>query len=127
MRKTYLAKGCEGCKFPFTHACEGGSTVYLSGQPSMELVTSEFIDGSFEEQVRQCFANLDEALKAAGLTSDDVVKCTVFLTDMRNFDKMNAIYAEQFNDPFPARSCYAVAGLPLGALVELELIAHRGE
>lgn len=124
-RKTYLAKGCEGCKFPFTHAAEGGNVVFLSGQPSMDLVTSEFIDGSLEDQVKKCFENLDEALEAAGLTRDDVVKCTVFLIDMRDFAEMNQLYAKYFKDPYPARSCFAVAGLPLGARVEIEMIAVR--
>lgn len=125
-RKTYLAKGCEACKFPFSHASEADGVVYLSGQPSMDLVTSEFIDGTFEEQFLRCFANLDEALKAAGLTRDNVQKCTVFLIDMRDFPKMNALYAGQFEAPYPARSCFSVSGLPLGARVEVEMIAHRG-
>lgn len=92
-RKAYLAKGCEACGFPFSHAAEAGGVVYLSGQPSMNLITSEFIDGTFKEQFKRCFSNLDEALKAAGLTRDDVVKCTVFLIDMRDFPKMNKLYA----------------------------------
>ncbi|MDO5000889.1 MAG: Rid family detoxifying hydrolase [Eubacteriales bacterium] len=124
-RKAYLAKGCEKCGFPFSHAMEADGTVYLSGQPSMDLVTSQFIDGTFEEQFRKCFANLDEVLAAAGLSRNDVVKCTVFLTDMRDFPAMNKLYAEQFEAPYPARSCFSVTGLPMGARVEVEMIAHR--
>ncbi len=124
-RKTYLAKGCEKCGFPFSHAAEADGVVYLSGQPAMDLVTSQFIGGSFEEQFKKCFSNLDEALHAAGLTRNDVVKCTVFLIDMRDFPEMNQLYAEQFEAPYPARSCFSVSGLPLGARVEVEMIAHR--
>ena len=126
-RKAYLAKGCEACGFPFSHAAEGGGAVYLSGQPSMDLVTSQFIDGTFEQQFLKCFSNLDEALEAAGLTRDDVVKCTVFLTDMRDFPAMNKLYAQHFQAPYPARSCFSVTGLPMGAKVEVEMIAHRRE
>ncbi len=124
-KKTYLAKGCEKCEFPFSHAAEAGGIIYLSGQPSMDLVTSQFIDGSFEEQFKKCFSNLDEALLAAGLTRENVIKCTVFLIDMRDFPKMNQLYAQEFNVDYPARSCFAVSGLPLGARVEIEMIAHR--
>ncbi|KMZ55455.1 RidA family protein [Dorea sp. D27] len=124
-KKAYLAEGCEKCGFPFSHATEADGVVYVSGQPSMDLVTSHFIDGTFEEQFKKCFANLDEALKAAGLTRDDVVKCTVFLIDMRDFPAMNKLYAEQFVAPYPARSCFSVTGLPMGARVEVEMIAHR--
>ena len=124
-RKGYLAKGCEKCGFPFSHAAEADGVVYLSGQPAMDLVTSEFIGGSFEEQFLKCFSNLDEALEAAGLTRQAVVKCTVFLIDMRDFPEMNKLYAEQFAAPYPARSCFSVSGLPLGARVEVEMIAHR--
>ncbi len=83
--------------------------------------------GTFEQQFLKCFSNLDEALEAAGLTRDDVVKCTVFLTDMRDFPAMNKLYAQQFQAPYPARSCFSVTGLPMGAKVEVEMIAHRGE
>lgn len=111
--------------FPFSHAVEAGDTVYLSGQPSMDMATGAFIDGTFAEQFARCFDNLDAALAAAGLNRDDVVKCTVFLIDMRDYPQMNELYARMFEKPFPARSCFAVSGLPLGAKVEIEMIAHR--
>lgn len=112
-------------KFPFSHAAEMNGDVYLSGQPSMDLATGKFIDGDFKTQLEQCFSNLDAVLQAANLTRDDVIKCTVFLIDMRDFPAMNEIYATKFAKPYPARSCFAVNGLPLGAKVEVEMIAKR--
>ncbi len=112
-------------KFPFSHAAEMNGVVYLSGQPSMDLATGNFIDGDFNSQFEQCFSNLDAVLHAAGLTRDDVIKCTVFLIDMRDFTAMNELYASKFEKPYPARSCFAVSGLPLGAKVEVEMVAQR--
>ena len=71
------------------------------------------------------FDNLEAVLTGAGLTMDDVIKCNVFLTTMDDFMAMNEVYAQRFRAPFPARSTVAVAGLPLGARVEIELVAHR--
>lgn len=113
-------------KFPFSHAVQMGDCVYLSGQPSMELTTGQFIDGDFEAQFRQCFANLERVLDRGGMTLADVAKCTVFLLDMRDYAKMNEIYAEKFSGlEQPARSCFGVTGLPMGAKVEVEMIAYR--
>lgn len=115
-------------KFPFSHAVEAsGKPVYISGQPSMDLATGKFVDGTFKEQFLQCFKNLDAVLKAAGLTRDDVVKCTVFLVDMRDYPEMNELYSQMFQKPFPSRSCFACAGLPLGTRVEIEMIAYRND
>ena len=76
-------------------------------------------------QTGQCFQNLFAVLKAAGLTPDQVVKVNVFLTDMNDFDAMNEVYAAHFAQPFPARTTIGVAALPLGARIEIELIARR--
>lgn len=111
--------------FPFSHAMESDHVVYLSGQPAMDLETGTFLGGSFAEQFQQCFANLDAVLQEAGLSKKDVVKCTVFLIDMRDYPEMNDLYVKYFEKPDPARSCFAVNGLPLGARIEVEMIAHR--
>ena len=76
-------------------------------------------------RARQCLANLRAVLRAGGLDLDDVVKCNVFLTDMADFAAMNAVYAETFSQPYPARTTIGVAALPLGASIEIELIARR--
>jgi 2-iminobutanoate/2-iminopropanoate deaminase len=110
---------------PYSHAAEVDGLVYLSGQTPMKPGTITLVDGGIEEQTRQTFENLKAVLAAAGLTTDNVIKCNVFLTDMDNFAAMNAVYAEQFNAPFPARTTIGVASLPLGAQIEIEMIAIR--
>mgnify|MGYP000027269750 CR=1 FL=1 len=111
--------------FPFSHAVETDGTIYLSGQPSMNLSTGEFVVGNFEAQFEQCFKNLEAVLEATGLNNSNVIKCTVFLIDMRDFVVMNELYKKKFEGPYPARSCFSVAGLPMGAKVEVEMIAKR--
>jgi len=91
----------------------------------MDSSTKKLAEGGITEQTKQCFVNLANVLAAAGLTSDNVVKVTVFLTDMANFPSMNEVYKEQFTAPYPARSTVGVKELPLGALVEIEMIASR--
>ncbi|MFJ1767435.1 RidA family protein [Amycolatopsis sp. NPDC088138] len=110
---------------PYSHAVEAGNLVLLSGQTPLDGHTGALVEGGTAAQTRQCLANLFAVLDAAGLTPDDVVKCTVFLTDMASFAEMNAVYAEAFAEPHPARTTIGVAALPLGATVEIEIIAQR--
>lgn len=110
---------------PYSHAVEHDGFVYLSGQTPMIPGTTGLVEGGIENQTRQTFANLRAVLAAAGLTTADVIKCNVFLTDMGNFAAMNAIYAEQFDAPYPARTTIGVASLPIGAQIEIEMIATR--
>lgn len=115
-------------KFPFSHAVQAGDYVHLSGQPSMDLSNGQFIDGDFEAQFNQCFSNLERVLAEGGMTLADVVKCNVFLIDMRDYAKMNEIYAKKFEGvEQPARSCFGVTGLPMGAKIEIEMIAYKPE
>lgn len=88
-------------------------------------MTGQLVLGDIAAETRQCLANLWAVLKAAGLSFDDVVKCNVFLTDMDDFAQMNAAYESFFARPYPARTTVAVAGLPLGARVEIEMVAQR--
>ena len=99
--------------------------VYTSGQVGLDPKKSELVDGGIAAQTKQVLANLDAVLAAAGLTLGDVVKTTVFLVDMKDFDAMNKVYGQVFAEPYPARSTVAVAGLPKGALVEIEVVAIR--
>lgn len=110
---------------PYSHAVEAGGFVYLSGQTPVNPATGMLAEGGIGVQTAQVFANLFAVLKAAGLSQDDVVKVNVFLTDMGNFKGMNEVYAAQFSEPYPARSTVGVRELPLGAMVEIELIAKR--
>ncbi len=111
---------------PYSHAVNAGKFVYLSGQTPVDPKTGKLAEGDISVQTAQCFRNLFAVLEAAGLTPDDVVKVNVYLTNMGDFAAMNAVYATQFNAPYPARTTLGVAALPLGAKIEIELIA-RGE
>ncbi len=110
---------------PYSHGVEAGQLVFLSGQTPLDPATGALVGGGIEEQTRRCLDNLAAVLDAAGLGLDDVVKCTVFLTDMADFAAMNAAYRGYFAEPFPARTTIGVAALPLGASVEIELVALR--
>ena len=110
---------------PYSHAVEAGQFVYLSGQTPVDPATRKLVEGDIQAQTEQCFRNLFDVLEAAGLTPDHVVKVNVYLTDMANFAAMNEVYARMFNTPYPARTTVAVAGLPLGAQVEIEMVARR--
>ncbi|RAU83642.1 RidA family protein [Pontibacter arcticus] len=110
---------------PYSHAVEAGELVYLSGQTPIDAATGKLLEGDITAQTAQCFKNLFAVLAAAGLTPDDVVKVNIFLTDMADFAAMNAVYETQFTAPYPARTTIGVASLPLGAQVEMELIARK--
>lgn len=103
-------------------AVNGGRTVYLSGQIGLEPGTGELVSENFEGQVRQAFANLTAVIEAAGGTLDDIVKLTLFLTDLSKFGSVNAIMADVIPQPFPARSTIGVASLPKGAQFEVEAV-----
>lgn len=124
-RKVFTAQGSVAVG-PYSHAVEAGEFVYLSGQTPAIPGTSRLVEGGIEAQTAQCFENLKNVLASAGLSLDDVVKVNVFLTDMRNFKAMNDVYAAQFHAPYPARSTVGVRELPLGAMVEIEMIARKG-
>jgi 2-iminobutanoate/2-iminopropanoate deaminase len=111
---------------PYSHAVEAGDMLYLSGQTPIDSATGELVAGVISTQAEQCFKNLFGVLNAAGLDSDSVVKVNVFLVDMADFAAMNAVYEKQFRQPYPARTTIGVASLPLGAKIEIELIARRG-
>ena len=108
---------------PYSQAIRADSMVYTAGQLGLDPITGELVSGSVEEQTRQSLTNLKYVVEAAGSSLGHVVKTTVFLKDMNDFPKMNAIYAEFFSENPPARSTVAVAGLPKGGLVEIEVVA----
>lgn len=110
---------------PYSHGIDTGSTVYCSGQTPLDPATGELASGGIGAQTNVCLENLFAVLDAAGLSAVDVVKVNVFLTDMADFAEMNEVYATRFDEPFPARTTIGVAALPLGASVEIELIAVR--
>ena len=110
---------------PYSHGIIGDGYVFLSGQTPIDPATGELVAGTVGDQTRQCLANLTAVLASGGLDLGDVVKCNVYLTDMADFPAMNVAYAEHFDEPYPARTTVGVASLPLGARVEIEMIAQR--
>ena len=108
---------------PYSQAIQVGNLVYTSGQIPIDPSTGTFVEGGIKEQTRQSLTNVKAILEETGLSMSDVVKTTVFLADMGDFTDMNAVYAEFFSEPYPARSAVAVKTLPKGALVEIEVVA----
>lgn len=107
---------------PYSQGLRSGNTVFISGQIPVDPATGEMAKG-IEAQAKQALTNLKNVLAAAGLTTKNVIKTTVFLADLADFPTVNAIYETFFEAPYPARSCVQVAGIPKGALVEIECIA----
>ena len=110
---------------PYSQAMDCGEFVFCSGQIPLVPETGLLVEGGIEEQARQMFANIKAVLNAAGLDFANVVKTTVFMTDLTQFATLNGIYAQYFPENPPARSCVEVSNLPKGALVECEVIAKR--
>jgi len=110
---------------PYSQAIDCGEFVFCSGQIPLVPETGLLAEGGIEEQTVQMFSNITAVLKAAGLELSNVVKTTVFMTDLGQFGEFNSIYARYFPEHPPARSCVQVCALPKGALVECEVIAKR--
>lgn len=109
---------------PYSQAMKAGDFVYVSGQLPMNPESGEMVTGSIKEQTRQSLENAKAILKEAGTTLENVVKTTVFLQDMNDFADMNGVYAEFFTNHKPARAAVEVAKLPLGADVEIQMVAY---
>lgn len=110
---------------PYSHAVLVGDTLYTSGQIGLNPATGKMAGDTIEEQAHQILANLESVLEAAGMTFANVVKTTVFLTDLADFATVNGIYGTKFPSNPPARSCVQVAKLPAGAKMEMELIVAK--
>jgi len=110
---------------PYSHGVDSEGLLFLSGQTPIDPGTGKLAEGDIQVQTRQCFDNLRAVIEAAGLTMDNVQKVNVFLTDMGSFAAKNEVYKQQFQAPFPARTTIGVASLPLGAAIEIEMIARR--
>ena len=125
-RKAVSAPGASAIG-PYSHAVWAGKRLYLSGQTPLNPRTGELAQGDVGVQTEQCFRNLFAVLQAAGLSTNEVVKVNVYLTDMADFAAMNTVYATMFEQPYPARTTVAVAGLPRGARIEIEMIAPEDQ
>ena len=108
---------------PYSQAIRAGQTVYLSGQIPLDPDSGELVEGDFEARVRRVFANLRAVCEAAGGSLSDVVKLNIYLTDLARFAEVNAIMAEVFNEPYPARAAVQVSALPKEVDVEMDGVA----
>ncbi len=106
----------------YSQATRHGDTVYLSGQIPLQPQSMTIVEGGIEAQVHQVFRNLRAVCIASGASLDAILKLTVYLTDMTHFPQVNAVMAEYFSQPYPARAAVGVAALPRGAMVEIDAI-----
>lgn len=109
----------------YSQAIEIDGFIFLSGQLGLNPKTGELVDDDIESQTKQAMKNILLILDEAGLNFSNIIKTTIFLTNINDFTKVNSIYAEHFVDEFPARSAVQVAALPKGGLVEIEVIAKK--
>jgi 2-iminobutanoate/2-iminopropanoate deaminase len=107
---------------PFSQAIEAAGFLYVSGQVGQDPATGKVVEGGIVAETERVFRNLSAVLRAAGKSFEHVVRAGVYLTSMSDFGAMNGIYAKHFRQPFPARTTIAVAALPLGACVEIDLV-----
>jgi 2-iminobutanoate/2-iminopropanoate deaminase len=124
-KKIISSAKAPGAVGPYSQATEAAGLVFVSGQLPIDASTGEFVPGGVKEQTTQVLKNVGFILEEAGLDYSNVLKSTVYLSDIKDFAAMNEIYATFFTEPYPARVAYAVVSLPKGALVEIDVIAAR--
>ena len=122
MRKAIHTSAAPAAIGSYSQAVASGNIVFLSGQIPLDPATMEIVDGDFEARARRVFDNLKAVAEAAGGSLDQIVKLTVYLTDLANFATVNSVMAEYFAEPYPARAALGVKSLPKGADVEAEAI-----
>ncbi|HEY2341734.1 MAG TPA: RidA family protein [Chthoniobacteraceae bacterium] len=123
MKKVIATTDAPKAVGPYSQAVAIGNLLFCAGQIPLDAGSNELVAGGVTEQTTQVCQNIAGVLKANGMTFANVVKSTVFLTDLASFSAMNTVYAKFFQEPFPARSTIQVAALPRGAQVEIEVIA----
>ncbi|OGI15777.1 hypothetical protein A3K63_00175 [Candidatus Micrarchaeota archaeon RBG_16_49_10] len=124
MKKKIETKGAPPAAGPYSQAIEAGKMVFTSGQIHL-APNGKMVSGTIEEEAHQVMKNLQAVLKEAGLSFKDVVKTTIFVIDMAVYGKINEVYAKYMSDPYPARETVCVKELPLGARVEISMIAVK--
>ena len=122
--RTHRSEDAPAAIGPYSQAVEIDGWLYTSGQVGLDPATGEMVPGGFEAQARRVLANLGAVLEAGGCAWSDVVKATVYVADLADFGTLNELYGEAMGDHRPARSTVQVAGLPKGALVEVDLVAR---
>lgn len=123
MRKVIHSEKAPAAVGPYSQAIHTGNLLFTAGQVAIDPDSGKIVEGGIKEQARQVMENLKAVLEAAGTDFSKVLKATVFLDDINNFSQLNEIYGEYFLTEPPARSAFQVAALPLGAMVEIEMIA----
>ncbi|KAM6967853.1 2-iminobutanoate/2-iminopropanoate deaminase-like [Aplochiton taeniatus] len=111
---------------PYSQAVVVDRTMYVSGQLGMDPVSGQLVEGGVQAQTKQALVNMGEILKVAGCSYNNVVKTTVLLADMNDFNQVNDVYKQFFSSNFPARAAYQVVALPKGGMVEIEAVAVLG-
>ena len=125
MKRIISTTAAPGAIGPYSQAVEINGTLYISGQVAIDPASGKIVEGGITEQTTQVLKNIKAILLAAGYSLSDVVKSTCLLADMSDFKAMNGVYAMFYTSDQPARAAYAVKGLPLGALIEIETIAVK--
>ncbi len=125
MKKVIETKNAPAPVGPYSQALEVDGTLYCSGQIPLNPETGEILTGAIEDQTQLVMKNAEAVLKQADYSWGDVIKATIFLTDLNDFGKVNEIYASYLQEPFPSRSCVQVAALPKGVNVEMEFLARK--
>lgn len=110
---------------PYSQAVQAGNTIYVSGQLGLDPATGKYAGDDAVSQARQSLTNISNILKAAGASMKDAVSVTVLLDDISAFQEVNKVYAEFFEEPYPARACFEVSKLPAGGLVEIQVTAVK--
>lgn len=125
MKTQISTKNAPAAIGPYSQAIEVNGMIFTSGMIPINPRTGELVTGSVEEQAEQAFTNLKALIEASGSAMDKVVKTVVFIQDMNDFAKINAIYEKYFTEPYPARSCVEVARLPKDVALEVEAVATK--
>lgn len=124
-KKVFSSSNAPKAVGPYSQAVESNGLIFVSGQLPIDVQTGEFVPGGVKEQCIQVLKNIGFILQEAGCSFDNVIKSTVYLSDMKDFAVMNEVYSSFYKEPFPARVAFEVAALPKGALVEIDVIAAR--
>jgi 2-iminobutanoate/2-iminopropanoate deaminase len=124
MKTKISATGCPPATGPFSHAIATDNLIFTAGQIHL-TPEGKLLEGTIEEKMHQVMKNLDAILKAAGVSFADVVKTTIYITDMATYGKVSEVYGSYMSDPYPARETVCVKELPLGAEVEISMIATK--
>ena len=127
MKKIISTTDAPAAVGPYSQAVRAGSTIYCAGQIPLDPKSGQIVSGGIDAQTRRVMDNVTAVLKAEGLTMENIVKTTIFLMDLNDFQTVNEIYGSYFKQAPPARSTVQVAGLPKGARVEIEVIAATDE